>query len=127
VDQRFCSNRCGHRWHRREVEAKKTPEERWSDRRRANHQKRRAAKKAAAVGALVLLADIRERDGGRCKICGGLVNGKPWPHPLSASLDHIVPLSKGGSHDPANVQLAHLRCNISKGNRGGGEQLRLVG
>jgi 5-methylcytosine-specific restriction endonuclease McrA len=98
----------------------------WNDRRRANFQKRRALKKAATIGDSVLLAEVRERDLDRCGICGQPVNGKAYPHPLSASLDHIVPLSVGGAHDPTNVQLAHLRCNISKGNRGGGEQLRMV-
>lgn len=33
------------------------------------------------------------------------------------SIDHIRPLSKGGTHTWDNVQLAHLKCNIKKGNR----------
>lgn len=28
--------------------------------------------------------------------------------------DHIVPLSKGGRHDPRNIVLAHMSCNCSK-------------
>jgi len=99
----------------------------WDDRRRELHQARRAKKRGAATGEPVLLAQIRERDNDRCGLCGTKVSSKPWPHPKSASLDHIVPLSRGGKHDPANVHLAHLRCNISKGNRGGGEQLMLYG
>jgi 5-methylcytosine-specific restriction endonuclease McrA len=37
-----------------------------------------------------------------------------WPHPASASLDHRIPLSKGGSHTAENTQLAHLACNVRK-------------
>ncbi|NKT05174.1 hypothetical protein GS485_11095 [Rhodococcus hoagii] len=50
-----------------------------------------------------------------------------YPHPKSASLDHVIPLSCGGAHDPSNVALAHLACNVAKGDRGGGEQLFLFG
>ena len=39
-----------------------------------------------------------------------------WPDPMSASLDHIVPLSRGGTHTLDNVQLAHLACNERKHN-----------
>jgi 5-methylcytosine-specific restriction endonuclease McrA len=39
-------------------------------------------------------------------------------HPLAFTLDHEVPLSKGGSLlDPANARSAHRRCNSSRGNR----------
>jgi hypothetical protein len=75
-------------------------------------------------------AEIAERDGWRCQLCRKPVNRrKRWPDPLSASIDHIVPITKGGTDVRANVQLAHLRCNISKGNRlrPDGEQLRLLG
>ena len=71
---------------------------------------------------------VYERDGWRCGICGGKVNKRlGYPHPRSASLDHIVPMRKGGEHVYANVQCAHLICNQSKRDRGGGEQLALVG
>lgn len=64
----------------------------------------------------------------RCGLCAKAVNpGLRWPHPLSASLDHIVPLSLGGDHTVTNVQLAHLRCNVSKGISAMNEQLRLIG
>jgi len=39
------------------------------------------------------------------------------PHPESLSIDHIMPLSLGGKHIRANVQLTHLICNLKKGNR----------
>lgn len=34
------------------------------------------------------------------------------------TLDHLIPLSRGGSLlDPANARSAHRRCNSSRGNR----------
>ena len=32
-----------------------------------------------------------------------------------ATLDHLIPLSQGGSHHPENVVLACWRCNQTKG------------
>jgi 5-methylcytosine-specific restriction endonuclease McrA len=54
---------------------------------------------------------VFERDGWRCGICRLPVERK------DASLDHIVPLSRGGHHTYENCQTAHLKCNISKGAR----------
>lgn len=56
-------------------------------------------------------AAVFERDGGVCGICGNPVDPTNW------HLDHIVPLAKGGTHEEANVQVAHPRCNLSKGAR----------
>jgi 5-methylcytosine-specific restriction endonuclease McrA len=66
------------------------------------------------------------RDGWICGICGREVS-KRWksPDPRSASLDHIVPLSQGGSHTWGNVQCSHRGCNVAKSDRGPG-QLRLA-
>lgn len=72
--------------------------------------------------------EIFNRDGWRCQLCGKKVNPElRHPHKMSASIDHIVPIALGGNDTPANVQLAHLGCNVRKGMRGGQEQLRLVG
>lgn len=67
--------------------------------------------------SLTVLAD-RDRD--RCGVCGRKVNVK------ERSIDHIVPVSKGGEHSYANTRLAHRRCNSSRGNRGPA-QIRLLG
>ncbi|MDG3012389.1 HNH endonuclease [Rhodococcus sp. D2-41] len=72
--------------------------------------------------------EIGERDGWKCGICQGRINHSlRHPDPKSASLDHIVPISVGGTHTRENVQIAHLVCNVRKGNRGAGEQLALIG
>lgn len=59
-----------------------------------------------------------ERGGGRCGICGEPVDRALWwPDPMSATLDHIVALADGGTHEPDNAQLAHMSCNARKGAR----------
>ncbi|WP_193319017.1 HNH endonuclease [Nonomuraea phyllanthi] len=66
---------------------------------------------------------IFQRDQGVCQICRKRVRAGEW------SLDHIIPLSRGGTHETANVRLAHKRCNSRKwANAGpGGDQLLLLG
>jgi len=64
--------------------------------------------------------DIYRRDDWVCQICKKPVDKTlSFPDPYCASLDHIVPLSRGGTHESRNVQLTHLSCNTSKGNRSG--------
>jgi hypothetical protein len=74
---------------------------------------------------------VGERDGWRCGVpeCRRrpIDRTKRHPHPLSPSIDHIEPLSRGGLHTYANVRIAHLRCNIARSNRFTYEQLALVG
>ena len=92
--------------------------EEWNDRRRSNDHARRARKKGNTVTSAALLGDIIERDGLLCGACGVSVDlALAWPDPFSKSVDHIVPLARGGAHSLENCQLMHLRCNISKGAR----------
>lgn len=83
--------------------------------------------RAARFGVLfekVSIPSVYEDDKWICGVCKKPVDRDlHWPHPLSASLDHIVPLYRGGSHTRDNVRLSHLSCNI---NRGGIEQLPLL-
>lgn len=90
----------------------------WDERRRKNYEKRRARKNSNGPVEDFTNLDIYERDKWHCGICGLKVDEDlAYPDPMSASLDHIVPLSKGGMHTRKNVQLAHLRCNVSKGDK----------
>jgi len=66
-------------------------------------------KRNAYVGENFSLDEIYERDNGICGICASLVDRK------DASIDHIIPLSRGGKHSRRNVQLAHRTCNSRKG------------
>ena len=75
--------------------------------------------------------DIFERDGWRCQLCGELLRRK-WacnkrtlaPHARNATLDHIVPMSKGGADAEWNVQACCFGCNSKKSATAKG-QLRL--
>ena len=54
-----------------------------------------------------------------CAICGGFVDKTlKSPHPMSATIDHIIPVALGG-HPSAmeNLQLTHRRCNGMKGKK----------
>lgn len=91
------------------------------------HRKR--ARRREVYVAPVSMKDIFERDRGVCQICRRRVKWDvPYPDPTSKSIDHIVPLSvPGATHEPRNCQLAHLRCNVSRGAGRTNAQLRLVG
>lgn len=54
-----------------------------------------------------------------CAICGRPVDFKlKFPHPMSPTIDHIVPIAKGGHpSDIDNLQLAHLCCNRAKADK----------
>lgn len=62
--------------------------------------------------------DIYARDKWICQLCDKKVDKElKAPNLMRASLDHVVPLSRGGNDSSSNVQLAHFKCNVSRGNR----------
>lgn len=70
---------------------------------------------------------VGERDRWRCGVCSKKVDRTlKHPDPGSPSLDHVVPLAEGGAHTYANTRITHLRCNVLRQHRGGGEQLALL-
>lgn len=88
---------------------------------------RRRALKHNAFVANVYRKSIFERDGYRCHLCGKSTDSsKPAPHPRAPTVDHVIPLARGGTHEPANCRTACFLCNSTKGDRGGGEQLALA-
>lgn len=123
VTQLFCSARCRYRNrdarpHRREYD-------------RSRHRDRREMDVAAPTGwrnAKATAAwygvdyeefdrdEIFERDAWTCGICCEPIDPYlAYPEPLSASIDHVVPWSRGGAHTRENSQAAHLVCNLQKG------------
>ncbi len=52
--------------------------------------------------------EVFKRDGFRCIYCGA----SPVERPLH--VDHVEPISKGGTDDPANLVTACAECNLGK-------------
>jgi len=76
---------------------------------------RRRAITGGAVAESIDWSEVWVRDRGVCWLCECLVNPDlRHPNRMSRSLDHVIPISKGGSHTMNNVAITHLRCNISK-------------
>lgn len=53
-----------------------------------------------------------DKNGAICSLCD-----KPIETMKDCTIDHIVPISKGGLTTIENCQLAHRSCNLSKGNK----------
>ena len=71
----------------------------------------------------ITLEKLFKRDSGVCYLCGKpcdwsdrdvkrRIIGIKYP-----SMDHVIPVSKGGEHSWQNVRLAHFGCNSAKSNK----------
>lgn len=69
------------------------------------------------MGTKGKLSQVLERDRGKCQLCGGLTSSHDETGPNAPTLDHIIPKARGGVDALWNLQLAHRRCNESKGDR----------
>ena len=76
----------------------------------------------ALVDSDITLPKLYQKENGICYLCGGLCNwndkevrentiicGNQYP-----SIDHVIPLAKGGLHSWDNIRLAHRICNSLK-------------
>lgn len=95
-------------------------------RRRNNRELKDRLKNMNRIDRNISLHKLIQRDKGICKICGRQVDindyyytdegyfiaGENYP-----SIDHIIPLAKGGTHTWDNVQLAHRHCNSIKSDK----------
>lgn len=101
-NQKTCSNECKKK------------------RRNYNHDHR--INKENLIDKDITLATLYKRDKGICYICNGLcdwndvkkskgykVVGNKYP-----TIDHVIPLARGGTHSWDNVRLAHKYCNSIK-------------
>ena len=85
-------------------------------RRNIKHVQTRRARQRAATVEPFFPSEVYERDGWICQLCDLPIDREAVkPHPLSPSIDHIIPIARGGEHSLRNVQAAHLGCNVRKG------------
>jgi hypothetical protein len=83
---------------------------------------------------------IYSRDNNICQLCGKKMRMDKInsfrvynPHPSAPTIDHIIPISiakqlgwtKEQIHCDSNLQSAHFKCNVAKGNKPMNEQLRM--
>lgn len=110
---RCCSSRCGLELARQIAYLSRLSPEAKSQTNRQKMHRRRLAGWRAQKGRWRI---IGERDGWRCWLCQTDVNPNIIaPDPLSPSVDHVVPLSRGGSDEDSNLRLAHFSCNARRG------------
>lgn len=107
---RFCRPACFWKWFRQQ------PVRRVQSR---LHNRKRHAAKAGVRVELVDPSIVFARDEWTCQLCGrktpqSLAGSR---HRLAPTLDHIVPISRGGEHSYRNCQCACLICNIKKHTR----------
>lgn len=85
------------------------------------HRDRQAVRRAIKRGTdaeEIGTQELMERDGWVCGLCRWVIpRSLTWPDPQFGTIDHIIPLQRGGRHRWDNVQAAHLRCNMSKNDR----------
>lgn len=82
---------------------------------RSKHAAIRRQREKQAYIERVSRRKVFERDQWTCRLCNTrLIRTVQVPHPKAATIDHIVPLSKGGKHSYKNVQAAHFECNSAK-------------
>jgi 5-methylcytosine-specific restriction endonuclease McrA len=80
--------------------------------------RRKNTNRRGVSGQRIGVDQIGDRDNWVCQLCG-----QPVDSSLSGrcaegpTVDHILPISKGGLDNLENLQLAHRECNARKGNR----------
>lgn len=115
-----CSEKCRHERERALAVAhyaKEVQTQKGRDRVRNMGHKRRARKMAAFIDDVSRDTVMRLGDW-LCHICNEPIDPElEWPSQGFGTVDHVIPLSKGGAHSYANCKPAHLRCNCAKGAR----------
>lgn len=60
------------------------------------------------------ILDLYAEQNQRCAYCGILIT---FDIPKDVHVDHVMPLSSGGSNWPSNLALTCQACNLSKGSK----------
>jgi len=95
----FCSIHCGNKFGNRKKET----------------IRRKQLRKNGKINWDISIARLTKRDKGICYLCSEQVDSKTHPnHDDYPSIEHVVPVVKGGTHTWDNVKLAHRKCNYIK-------------
>lgn len=111
--QRYCAKRCSQLAHNkiyRQTERGRA--------RVAEHKRRRQEQLVETEIERINPLDVFERDNWTCWLCRLPVDRtQQHPEPLAPTVDHVIPISRGGPHTMGNVRCAHSRCNLRKSDR----------
>jgi len=77
--------------------------------RHKQHQRHALQKRSDVTAEWLLKLESRQST---CAYCG-----RPFSSVLRPTIDHVMPLSKGGTHTKKNIVLCCQSCNSEKGNR----------
>lgn len=90
----------------RDLIRQRSRESYWRD--PSKQRNRRHLRRVAESEFLVLPKELHRLYSQPCAACGSMEN---------QSLDHVIPISKGGRHSIGNLQTLCLTCNVKKANR----------
>jgi hypothetical protein len=90
-----------------------------ANRKRREHYRIKSEFRRGIANPLRITADdLIERDGLNCHLCHEPIDPSlPRNSRFGATIDHVIPISKGGLDELDNLKLAHWICNIRKGNK----------
>jgi len=82
----------------------------WRKEHPIEHNLHNGARRAKMNGVKIAKEEICNWESRICPLCDTIIENKHH-------IDHIIPLSKGGKHEPSNLQLTHPVCNLKKHNK----------
>lgn len=100
-------------------EAYKKNPERWIEHAKNREHRIRALKHSGRYEAGITVKRLQARDGSLCTYCKRIMTFDVAPFgaytPLRATIEHILPISRGGDHTLINTALACWECNCERG------------
>lgn len=96
--RKYCSRRCAYR-----------------SRKKRQPQRRQVYRRTAHI------FDVYIKCLGKCHLCGRPVRLDLIDQPMASgapTIDHVLPISRGGDWSIENLLLAHRKCNVAKNNKG---------
>lgn len=108
--QKFCSVKCRVKYNNRKIKARNP--KRWRERRNFDTMQRRYRIKAN--GGKFTLEEWKQMKKDCNYTCPECHKSEPE---IKLTIDHKIPLTRGGKHEKENIQPLCSRCNTIKGNK----------
>ena len=100
--KKYCSIHCGNKFNYRKKEI---------------HRRKKIIENGN-VDWDISIERLMKRDKNLCYLCGDKVNiNLDYNDDYYPNIEHVIPVSKGGTHTWDNVKLAHRICNMEKSDK----------